>query len=200
MCYVFSFTCCLSPLPSVPALSFPAGKWGKAAADRAGGQRSWSRVFPLVSPVLGHPGAVGWGGKSALQGWTRGGLQPRPGVSLCLTRIEVSIPAGLSLCQDLSQGPAGAFTGAWGAPTGNSGVGTASKATPALRGARSPAWGQKWSVRGGLGSDLGWEEGKGKGGVPVELQCLPPLHPLVFTQPEPGFVVSKATCLPDGKL
>lgn len=115
---MFSFTCCLSPLPSVPALSFPAGKWGKAAADRAGGQRSWSRVFPLVSPVLGHPGAVGWGGKSALQGWTRGGLQPRPGVSLCLTRIEVSIPAGLSLCQDLSQGPAGAFAGGWGLQLG----------------------------------------------------------------------------------
>lgn len=74
------------------------------------------------------------------------------------------------------------------------------RVTPALRGARSAAWGQQRGLGGGLGSDLGWAGGGSKGGVPEMLQYLLLLLPAVFTQPEPGFVVCKATCLPDGKL
>lgn len=185
-----SFTCCLSPLPSIPAVPFPAGKWGKAAGDRAGGHRSWSRA-PQV--CWGIP-ELGWAGVRAA-GTDTAGMPAKPRERPCVGQ-GLNFPAGLSLHH--TQGWSDLKNWRVWAPTGHTGVGTGSTGT--LRCYSRPAWGQQQSLAGGLGVTLAGQEGRRKSRVPAMLQRLLLLLPVVFTQPEPGFVVSKATCLPDGKL
>lgn len=200
--YLFSFPCCLSPLPSASAMSFPAGKRGEAAADRAGGQRScWYTLVQGTSLGLTCAGAsrrpgLGCGVSAAgldtaqcSSSW-EDAVEPTPSLrSVLVFNRDGSFPAGLSLrhtrVKVLLEPPGSGNSQrlcwrAW-APTGRTGVGTASRAVPCYpspAGARAAAWGRKWSLGGGLGSDLGWaggeKERQSPGGSPVPPS--PPPH------------------------
>lgn len=131
---------------------------GQAGREAVG--TPWSRAPPSASCVLGHPGGLGWAVGSALQGWTRPSARvpgrmlwkptPSPRSVLVFNR-DGSFPAGLSLrharVRVLLEPPGSGNSQrlcwrAW-APTGRTGVGTASRAAPCYP---SPARGKGSSL------------------------------------------------------